>query len=637
MLLLNSYTPESLLASSSVASGLAVIFSLFHILGVVRRRIIREGYYAQLRAAQVNRGILFYNIFTMVFYCPLIWILTALDFDNKDLHICQGSVLWGVLAYTIQNILLYRLLLAKSDLVDGITLPSPNDSLSHSHPCGQVKKLIWRFLHFVFFPAVLFSTLAGLPFGGIPWVSTEARFFTYEGRTYCGFVIPLPVVFLMGITDTAVSITLLGLFVHALARPFREESRVRNRGTIWRTVSWTVAAVLSTFWFFLLGAILAVNHPIMAYGIVVVWATLDVIVNIVVINMTWDPIFYYTVAAFMLQQCMSEKEKSSTTDYKSQDTKSNANSSHINTGMNNSSHINNTNTAIAGMSHTRRSVIQSKDRRSLYSVHGFSHSMASGVSHIPAINIANHCPLPSPRISHAKSLKALESSSASLPLGYNGGPESAIELETIPGPGPGIGPAPAPAPASGHGPGPRSQSSSGLGLGSGTPSRAGSRGESSPGALDAPRSGLGSPEGLVRVGLYLNQRGHLSTRKSVSISQSVSKTRSTVSNSQSISVTRTVSNSRSKRSSFQMPTRCSTAKGIIPSGSNVAITRKSVFRGVLRKGEKEKDLNHNSDHNKHNHQINAKDAKDDKDATYAKDIKDDKDDKDDKYDEDNPG
>eukprot|EP00954_Amorphochlora_amoebiformis_P024096 1364201-Amorphochlora_amoeboformis.AAC.1 len=52
MLLLNSYTPESLLASSSVASGLAVIFSLFHILGVVRRRIIREGYYAQLRAAQ---------------------------------------------------------------------------------------------------------------------------------------------------------------------------------------------------------------------------------------------------------------------------------------------------------------------------------------------------------------------------------------------------------------------------------------------------------------------------------------------------------------------------------------------------------------------------------------------------------
>eukprot|EP00469_Lotharella_globosa_P015128 CAMPEP_0167821594 /NCGR_PEP_ID=MMETSP0112_2-20121227/6894_1 /TAXON_ID=91324 /ORGANISM="Lotharella globosa, Strain CCCM811" /LENGTH=267 /DNA_ID=CAMNT_0007722601 /DNA_START=183 /DNA_END=985 /DNA_ORIENTATION=- len=191
----------------------------------------------------------------MFLYLPVAFTQLQPSTD-RDITECRIAVGGGFLAYNLLNVLLYRLLLDKTYLVD------------HQSHCLGLKKAMYFFLYFMFFPLVAIAVC--LPFW---YVAVVGRIETIAGGQYCCGYIPAPLITLMAITDSGYSLTLLGMFVYPLAHPARSESVERNKKVIARTA---------------------------VYGIIIqritsTAATLDLSVNLFSINMTWDPKYYLLV------------------------------------------------------------------------------------------------------------------------------------------------------------------------------------------------------------------------------------------------------------------------------------------------------------------------------------------------------
>mmetsp|Transcript_10870 Transcript_10870/g.21497 ORF Transcript_10870/g.21497 Transcript_10870/m.21497 type:complete len:357 (+) Transcript_10870:64-1134(+) len=266
------------LAVILVVAFLSTIFLILHCLNEIRVRYNPPpSLHREREILRIRVGIICYNAIAMFLYLPVAFTQLQPSTD-RDITECRIAVGGGFLAYNLLNVLLYRLLLDKTYLVD------------HQSHCLGLKKAMYFFLYFMFFPLVAIAVC--LPFW---YVAVVGRIETIAGGQYCCGYIPAPLITLMAITDSGYSLTLLGMFVYPLAHPARSESVERNKKVIARTAWYTALAVLSTILFLTLGVYLDLQYGIIIQRITSTAATLDLSVNLFSINMTWDPKYYLLV------------------------------------------------------------------------------------------------------------------------------------------------------------------------------------------------------------------------------------------------------------------------------------------------------------------------------------------------------
>mmetsp|Transcript_26267 Transcript_26267/g.36596 ORF Transcript_26267/g.36596 Transcript_26267/m.36596 type:complete len:611 (-) Transcript_26267:98-1930(-) len=281
---------ESIILSTSVGTIVGIVFTGFHAVNECKARRLSINTNRASEILKTRHGVLAYDAFCLIILMPFFWFLVFAN-ENSIPSLCSLAVRFEILAYNIQNFLLYRLLLAKVGLVN-------------ARP--QLKKVFNVFdltLFFVYLPIVItFSTGLVRKFGVRPTSVANAD----GGNQVCGMEANKSVLATMLFFDLAYSIIFLGIFTYLLCNPPRRESKKRNLRLVFRTLCWSFLALVSTSMFIVSFGLLLSENDVVPLGLVTFLCSVDVTANLTCLNLTWDLKYYYLVLNYLFPKTFPE-------------------------------------------------------------------------------------------------------------------------------------------------------------------------------------------------------------------------------------------------------------------------------------------------------------------------------------------
>jgi len=193
--------------------------------------------------------------------------------------------------YCLHNLLLYRVLIVKSNLVD------------HTGRSQCIKRVAWWILNLFFLPIILAASLSPFLHLGL-----ESRKEELCGQEYCVYKPSIILSLLLGGIDCFLGVWLTYLYVDALRNPARHESVSRNAAVIRKTVFWTFIAIVSTLFVFIFHAALAIGEHFGITSVAIAVAAMDVTINVCALNLTWASKYYWRALNYTLPRIFKGAE-----------------------------------------------------------------------------------------------------------------------------------------------------------------------------------------------------------------------------------------------------------------------------------------------------------------------------------------
>lgn len=270
------------LGLTSIYIAITLTFTTLHVLAHFNQERDVTAGLPKDKLKTLRNSIIQFNFGSILFVWPSL-ITHSIMPSTEDETECQILFGLAIQCGLYANFLLYRLLLARADLV-----------LVQTRHGKQLMKYAWRLVHYIQVPNLLFATVLQIIIPGI----FHAEVYIMNGKSVCGLVIPphdklIPIVaILVALLDFIVSVTCLGLFVYGIFSTMQNKNR---NHVVQRFLLWTSIAISSTLGYF--GVILyyVFSHTIAVVQTGLMLSTVDLLINVVSVNMTW-PVMYYTNA-----------------------------------------------------------------------------------------------------------------------------------------------------------------------------------------------------------------------------------------------------------------------------------------------------------------------------------------------------